>query len=166
VFVPVDPPGHTPIPEALLSQSPAALATKVAHQPTAETVTKAKEGLLFREPKADGTNGRWYQSVFWWAMVGVTALGAFVWITALGLDDQAVRAGMMASPFGGDVNGGGGANWDFWIGWFGWVYYAWIPLGIGLIGALQAAGYRRLAAAWSVTITGLIALFFARNNRK
>lgn len=166
VLVPVDPPGHTPIPEALLAQSPAALATKVVHQPIAETVVQVKQGLLFREPKADGTYGRWYQSVFWWVMVGVTALGALLWVTQLGFSGGGTEdAQMWMNPFV-DPEGGEGWNFQFWIGWFGWLYYSWMPLGIGAIGALQAAGYKRLAAAWSVTITALIAAYFARNSRK
>ena len=166
VLVPVDPPRYTPAVASLLEQSPAAIATQVANGPIAETVTKTKEGLLYREPKADGTYGKWYHSIFWWVMVGVTAFGAMLWITQLGFSgSESEDNRMFMDPFF-DPDGGGSLNGMFWIGWFGWLFYAWMPLGIGAIGALQAAGYKRLAAAWSVTITALIAAYFARNNRK
>lgn len=131
--------------------------------PGLPTVSKAKlqdakKGLLYREP----VHGHWYESIWLWFWVGVTVVGMFIcW--NLGLSDPATHEAMFSAP-GNDPHGGG-ANMGFWIGWFGWVYYAWIPLGIGAVGALQKAGYQRLAVAWAVGLAALIAAFFVRNER-
>lgn len=139
-----------PVPE-----SPLAVMAGGLGLPAKGSVDRMKKGLLYREPKADGTYGKWYQSIWFWFWVVVTAFFTRWWIS--------VSWGSMYDSTGG-YSGDPDAG-DYVLTLFGWVWWGWMPLGIGAIGALQAAGYKRLAVAWSVTITALIAAYFARNNR-
>lgn len=122
--------------------------------PPKATVSKAK-WLLHREPKTDGTYGKWYQSIWFWFWVIVTAFFARWWISVTWPESREMSYGMVDHP---DAD-------DYFLALAGWVWWGWMPLGIGVIGALQKAGYKRLAMAWSVTLTALMAMFFSRNQR-
>lgn len=96
--------------------------------------------LLYREPD----HGHWYQSGWMWFFLGVTAMMAFIWNGPMN---------MPAEMNNGEWTGAGFA-------YFVWLFVGWMPLAASGIGALQKAGYKRLAAAYSVMLFALFTWFF------
>jgi hypothetical protein len=111
----------------------------------------SKRGLFYREP----VTTKWYESKWLWFWVGVTVVFAIVMEYQFLQNPTAGYS--MTHPFSQEDR----ISWyEAMLTWFVWVYWAWMPLGIGAIGGLQKAGYKRLAVAWAIGLTALMTLFF------
>jgi hypothetical protein len=146
-FAAIPSPQAPPAPDSPLA---VLLGTRTAI-PSKAKLNEAKQGLFYREPE----HGHWYQSIWFWFFVGVTAILARWWISVMWPEAREMSYGMVDEP----------TAMEYFVALCGWLFWGWIPLGIGAIGALQKAGFKRFAVAWSVALTALMALFFARNQR-
>lgn len=101
---------------------------------------KVMGALLYREPD----HGHWYQSAWMWFFLGLTALCAIIWFGPMG-----------ASNLPSD-----GTDLGDFVHYFGWLFVGWMFLAGSVTGALQRAGYRRLAAAYAIALWALISIFW------
>jgi len=112
-----------------------------------------KDGILKREP----VTTKWWESIWFWCWMWVTAFLACWWWYEMFM----VTENHIIYSIHGVYQG-----WEaVALAAFGWLWWGWMPIGIGAIGALQKAGYKRLAVVLSVTMTALMAAFFARDDK-
>lgn len=107
---------------------------------------RVKSALFYREPD----HGHWYESGWMWFYLGLTVLCAFVWFGPMGALGEATAS--MSDPEADTV--------ERMVFWGAWMFVGWMPLAASLIGALQKEGYKRLAAAYSIALTVVIAWFW------